>query len=53
MTSNNETVSHQNLCVGDNAKSMMSEGNSARLTDDRRYSKVYKWISSFKISIYN
>ena len=31
MTSNNEAVSCQNLWAGNNAKSMMSEGNSAML----------------------
>ena len=31
MTSNNETVSHQNLCAGNTAKSMTSEGNTALL----------------------
>ena len=34
MTSNNETVSHQNLCAGNTAKSTMSEGNSALLPAD-------------------
>ena len=55
MTSNNETVSRQNLWAGDVAKSMTSGGNSARspanvvLTDDCSYSEVL-WIFSFKIS---
>ena len=46
MTSNNETVSRQNLWAGNAAKSMTSEGNSARspadvvLTDDCSYSEV-------------
>ena len=31
MTSNNETISHQNLGAGNIAKSVMSEGNSALL----------------------
>ena len=31
MTSNNETVSRQNLFTGNTAKSMTSEGNSALL----------------------
>ena len=44
-TSNNETVSRQNLWAGNIAKSMASEGNSAQLlrmlTDDRRYREVW------------
>ena len=46
MTSNNETVSRQNLWADNVAKSMTSEGNSARspanvvLTDDCSYSEV-------------
>ena len=55
MTSNNETVSRQNLLAVNIAKSMTSEGNSPlfrrMLTFDRRYSEI-KWISSFKISNY-
>ena len=55
MTSNNETVSRQNLLAVNIAKSMTSEGNSPlfprMLTVDRRYSEI-KWISSFKISNY-
>ena len=34
MTSNNKTVSRQNLSAGNVAKSMMSEGNSALLPED-------------------
>ena len=55
MTSNNETVSRQNLLAVNIAKSMTSEGNSPlfrrMLTVDRRYSEI-KWISSFKTSNY-
>ena len=55
MTSNNETVSRQNLWAGNVAKSMTSESNSARLpanvvlTDDCSCSEVL-WIFSCKIS---
>ena len=53
MTSNNETVSRQNVWAGNIAKSMTSEGNSARLPvvliDDCSYSEVL-WIFSYKIS---
>ena len=54
MTSNNETVSLQNLWAGNITKFMTSEGSSAlkihcylqMLTEDPHYSKVY-WTSSY------
>ena len=56
MTSNNETVSHQNLWSGNIAKNLWRQRVTIQcypwmLTDDRRYSEV-QWISRFKISSY-
>ena len=55
MTSNNETVSCQNLLPGNIAKSVTSDGNSALLpanVDRRRPFREISSISSFKISSY-
>ena len=43
MTSNNETVSHQNLWAGNIAKSMMSEGNSALLPTNVDWRPTFQW----------
>ena len=43
MTSNNETVSHQNLWAGNIAKSMMSEGNSALLPTNVDWRPTFHW----------
>ena len=56
MTSNNETVSRQNLWAGNTAKNLWCQRVTfhcylRRLTDDLCYSKV-RWMSSFKISNY-
>ena len=55
MTSKNETVSRQNLWVGNIAKSMTSEGNSVLLpanVDQRSHYSEVQWISSLNIFSY-
>ena len=55
MASKNETVSHQNLWVGNIVKFMMSEGNSAQLpanVDPQLPLQQDLMNSSYKISSY-
>ena len=50
MTSNNETVSRQNLRAGSIAKSMTSKGNSALLTaNDDRPTPLQRGLMNFRL----